>query len=107
MNEGKKKAICEIINASVINFVAGLETRYEDEVDDPNGVINSKKNNCFIAELGEEFMFYSAFVRSFDSSFGKVLENMGNSIAKFSYVVNGLYPEQEHIQDMQIEKRYA
>lgn len=61
MNEKKKKAICEIINASVINFVAGLETRYEDEVDDPNGVINSKKNNCFIAELGEEFMFYSAF----------------------------------------------
>lgn len=106
MNEGKKKAICEIINASVINFVAGLETRYEDEVDDPNGVINSKKNNCFIAELGEEFMFYSAFVRSFDSSFGKVLENMGNSIAKFSYVVNGsidsfLLPEQQqHIANL-------
>lgn len=53
-----------------------------NEVNNPEGVINSKKYNCFINELGEEFMFYSAFVRSFDSSFGKVLENMGNSIAK-------------------------
>ena len=35
--------------------------------------------------LGDEFIFYSAFVRSFDSSFGKVLENLGISIAKFSY----------------------
>ncbi len=48
-----------------------------------------KKNNCFVAELGEEFMFYSAFVRSFDSSFGNVLEKMGNKIAELSYKVNG------------------
>ena len=89
MEQGKKIAICEIIDASIRNFVIGLESRYETEVIDPNGVINSKKNNCFIAELGEEFMFYSAFVRSFDSSCGKVLENMGKSIAKLSYVVKG------------------
>jgi len=106
MELNKKKAICEIIDASIINFVTGLESRYESEAVDPNGVINSKKNNCFIAELGEEFMFYSAFVRSFDSSFGKVLENMGNSIAKLSYVVNGsinsfLLPEQkQHIANL-------
>ena len=106
MEEAKKKAICEIIDASIINFVTGLEVRYEAEATDPNGVINSKKNNCFIAELGEEFMFYSAFVRSFDSSFGKVLENMGNSIAKLSYTVNGsidsfLLPEQkQHIANL-------
>lgn len=34
-------------------------------------------------------MFYSAFVRSFDSSFGNILENIGNAIAKLSYEVNG------------------
>lgn len=34
-------------------------------------------------------MFYSAFVRSFDSSFGNVLEKMGNNIAKLSYDVRG------------------
>lgn len=106
MDEAKKKAICEIVNASILNFVTGLESRYQEEVADPNGVINSKKNNCFIAELGEEFMFYSAFVRSFDSSFGKVLENMGNSIANLSYTVRGtidsfLLPEQtQHIANL-------
>lgn len=99
MNNEKKKAICEIVDASIKSFVNGLETRYESEIDNPNGVINSKKYNCFIAELGQEFMFYSAFVRSFDSSFGKVLENMGNSIAKLSYTVKGsiesyILPEQ-------------
>ena len=103
MDLNKKKAICEIVDASIKNFVVGLESRYEAEVSDVNGVINAKKNNCFIAELGEEFMFYSAFVRSFDSSFGKVLENMGNAIAHLSYTVNGsiesfLLPEQrQHI----------
>lgn len=34
-------------------------------------------------------MFYSAFVRSFDSSFGNALEAMGNSIARLSYEVKG------------------
>ncbi len=106
MDINKKKAICEIVDASIKNFVLGLETRYSAEVEDEDGVINSKKNNCFIAELGEEFMFYSAFVRSFDSSFGKVLENMGNAIAKLSYTVNGsitsfLLPAQEqHIANL-------
>ncbi len=71
------------------SFAEGLISRYTHEVDDVNGVINMKKNNCFIAELGTEFMFYSAFVRSFDSSFGNVLEKMGNSIAKLSYEVRG------------------
>ncbi len=103
MEAQKRKAICEIVDASIKSFVAGLESRYSSEVLDTNGVINSKKNNCFTAELGEEFIFYSAFVRSFDSSFGKVLENMGNAIAKLNYTVNGsitsfLLPEQkQHI----------
>ncbi len=96
----KEKAICQVVDMSIKNFAEGLESKYDAEVDNPDGVINSKKKNIFIAELGKEFMFYSAFVRSFDSSFGKVLENMGNSIAKLSYEVRGridsyLLPQQE------------
>ena len=83
----KKKAIEIIVDTAITNFSEGLLSRYSKEVSDENGVINMKKNNCFIAELGEEFMFYSAFVRSFDSSFGNVLENIGNSIATLSYEV--------------------
>ena len=89
MSEQKKKAICLIVDSAVTSFAEGLISRYSDEIDDINGVINMKKNNCFIAELGEEFMFYSAFVRSFDSSFGNVLEKLGNNIARLSYEVKG------------------
>lgn len=89
MQVDKKRTIQAIVNSYINGFAEGLKSRYSDEVDDPCGVINMKKNNCFIAELGEEFMFYSAFVRSFDSSFGNVLEAMGNEIARLSYEVRG------------------
>lgn len=89
MDRQKKRATQAIVNAYISAFAEGLISRYKDEIDDPTGVINMKKNNCFIAELGEEFMFYSAFVRSFDSSFGNLLEKMGNEIAKLSYEVKG------------------
>ncbi len=89
MEKKKKQAIEVVVDTAVQAFAEGLISRYTSEVDDINGVINMKKNNCFIAELGTEFMFYSAFVRSFDSSFSNVLEKMGNSIAKLSYEVRG------------------
>lgn len=89
MEEQKQKAIEIVVDTAVEAFAEGLVSRYSGEVEDPTGVINMKKNNCFIAELGREFMFYSAFVRSFDSSFGNVLEKMGNNIAKLSYEVRG------------------
>lgn len=103
MDNVKIQAIRSIVDSGIKNFVEGFELRYTSEVDDLNGVINAKKNNVFMAELGEEFMFYSAFVRSFDSSFGKVLENLGNAIAKITYEVRGnlksyLLPQQtQHI----------
>ncbi len=89
MDSNKKKAIEILVDSSFECFATGLTSRYTRELDDENGVINMKKHNCFIAELGEEFMFYSAFVRSFDSSFGNVLESLGNSIAQLSYTVRG------------------
>lgn len=87
LDERKKQAIQKIVDEEIRKFTDSFEARYTKEVDNPDGVINSKINNCFVAELGKEFMFYSAFVRSFDSSFGKVLEAMGNKIAELSYDV--------------------
>lgn len=89
MDETKKGEIQHIVDKEIKKFVDHYENRFINEVDNPDGVINSKKNNCFVAELGKEFMFYSAFVRSFDSSFGKVLEKIGNEVAKLSYDVRG------------------
>lgn len=99
MDGEKKRAIEVVVDTAITSFATGLTSRYRNEVHDETGVINMKKNNCFIAELGEEFMFYSAFVRSFDSSFGNVLEKMGNNIARLSYEVRGnidsfILPEQ-------------
>lgn len=99
MDYNKKKSIELIVEANIFGFSQGLLSRYSSEANDPEGVINSKKNNCFIAELGEEFMFYSAFVRSFDSTFGNILEKMGNGLAELSYEVRHdldsfLLPEQ-------------
>ena len=85
MDEIREKAIRTIIDTSIRAFADGFELRHQSEKEDPNGTINMKKNNCFIAALGPEFIFYSAFVRSFDSSFGNLLENIGNAIAQFSY----------------------
>lgn len=89
MDSTKEKAIRLLVEANISSFAEGLTSRYSKEIDDPEGVVNMKKNNCFIAQLGDEFMFYSAFVRSFDSSFGNILEKMGNQIAKLSYEVRG------------------
>lgn len=106
MTKEMEIAVQAIVDSSISSFAMGIKSRYIDEIDNPRGVINQKKNNCFIAELGEEFMFYSAFVRSFDSSFGNVLENMGNNIAKLFYTVNDkidsfLLPEQtQHISNL-------
>lgn len=102
MDKETKKAIQIIVDSSISSFAEGIKSRFTEEVDDPKGVINQKKNNCFISVLGEEFMFYSAFVRSFDSSFGNVLEKLGNNIAKLFYEVNDsidsfILPEQEQL----------
>lgn len=104
MDEGKRTAIQCIVDREIKRFADGYEARFAGEVDAPDGVINSKRNNCFVAELGEEFMFYSAFVRSFDSSFGKVLERIGNEVAGLSYDVRGridsfLLPQQSQHMD--------
>lgn len=99
----KIRGIKEIIDSNIRSFAEGFELRHTSDLENPKGVINSKKNNFFMKELGEEFMFYSAFVRSFDSTFGRVIENIGNSIAKLTYEVTNsinsyLLPQQsQHI----------
>ena len=89
MDEAKKKAVQNIVDSEIKRFAEAYEKRFTDEADDPDGVINSKKNNCFVSELGKEFMFYSAFVRSFDSSFGKVFERNSGQIARRHFKCGG------------------
>ena len=109
MEHAKKQEIETIVDGEIRRFVKRYEARFLKELRDPEGIINRKKNNFFAVELGDEFLFYSAFARSFDSSFGKVLEKIGNEIAKLSYDVRGniesfLLPQQSQHMDFIISE---
>ena len=83
----KERAIRGIVEASVRVFAQTFADRHIAAVEDPDGVINMKIHNLFIAELGEEVVYYSALSRSLDSSLGNMLETMAMAIAKLSYTV--------------------
>ncbi len=95
----KKEAIKSIVRTAVESYATGFQARHEGEVGNPNGVINMKIHNVFIAALGSDIQYYSALVRSLDSSLGNMLEGMAINIAKLFYEVSksvegNLYPEQ-------------
>ncbi len=95
-------SIRQIVKSSVKAYADGFESRHINEVDNPDGTINMKIHNIFIATLGEEIQYYTALVRSLDSSLGNMLEGMAMSIAELFYEVHRnvegpLYPEQTRV----------
>lgn len=86
-NISTSKAIRKMVQSSIQSFAEGFRARHEGEVDNPNGVINMKINNIFIAALGPEIQYYSALVRSLDSSLGNMLEKLGINIAELFFEV--------------------
>lgn len=47
-----ENSIRQIVRSSVEAYAGGFEARHIGEVDDPNGTINMKIHNVFIAALG-------------------------------------------------------
>jgi hypothetical protein len=84
----KEDAIRNIVASSVAGFAATFSTRHIKELHMPDGVINSKIHNVFLAELSPEVQYYSSLGRSFDSSLGNQLEAMAINIARLSYDVS-------------------
>ncbi len=80
-------SIRQIVRSSVEAFAQGFESRHLGEINNPNGTINMKIHNVFIAVLGEELQYYTALVRSFDSSLGNMLEKMAINIARLFFDV--------------------
>jgi hypothetical protein len=83
----KESAIKTIVHSSVESFSEGFKSRHEGELDNPEGTINMKIHNVFIAALGPELQYYTALVRSLDSSLGNMLEKMAINIATLFYDV--------------------
>jgi len=95
----KEDAIKALVKNSVETFSNAFKDRHEMEVDNPNGTINMKIHNVFISVLGKEIQYYTALVRSFDSSLGNMLEKLAMNIAELSFDVKRnvegmLYPQQ-------------
>ena len=72
----KERAIKSIVGASVSSFAVAFKGRHIAEHDDPEGTINMKIHNVFIAVLGSDIQYYTALARSLDSSLGNMLEAM-------------------------------
>ncbi len=94
-----KETIKALVHTGVETYAIGFKARHNGEVDNPEGVINMKIHNVFIEALGKEIQYYTALVRSLDSSLGNMLESLAINIAKLNYdvkqeVAGALAPEQ-------------
>lgn len=94
-----EKAIRALVKSNIETFAQTFSERHIADIDNPNGTINMKIHNVFIAILGEEIQYYTALVRSLDSSLGNMLEGLAINIAGLFYkvetkVTGPLYPEQ-------------
>lgn len=76
-----ERAIRSVVATAVKAYANAFSDRYLLELNDPDGTINMKINNIFIAELGPEIQYFSALSRSLDSSLGNMLETMAIQIA--------------------------
>ncbi len=101
--------IKQLVADSVVVFANDFKLRHISEKNNPDGKINMKIHNAFIAGLGQETQYYSSLVRSLDSSMGNMLEKLAISIAKLNYdvyqsVEGPLSPEQTSIIAELLEK---
>ena len=83
----KKQTVQALVHTAVESYAAGFENRHISEVNNPSGTINMKIHNVFIAALGPEVQYYTALVRSLDSSLGNMLEKLAINIARLSFEV--------------------
>jgi hypothetical protein len=84
----KTDEVSRIVSRVVDDWAYDFRTRHIAEHKDPEGAINMKIHNVFIKALGPELQYYTALVRSLDSSLGNMLEKMAIEIAKLNYEVS-------------------
>jgi hypothetical protein len=80
-------AIRALVMSNIETYAQTFSDRHIRQFDDPDGVLNMKIHNVFISALGEEILYYTALVRSLDSSLGNMLETLAINIAKLFYDV--------------------
>lgn len=88
MKANQEQEVRSIVRNQVKGYAAAFEDRHMLELDNEDGVINSKVHNIFVAALGDEIRFFSALVRSLDSSLGSLVEGIALAIAEEHFVVS-------------------
>lgn len=83
-----EKTIRALVKSNVETYATTFSGRHIRELDNPNGTINMKIHNVFIEALGRETQYYTALVRSLDSSLGNMLERLAINIAELFYEVH-------------------
>jgi hypothetical protein len=84
----KEQEVKQIVSRVVDEWALDFRSRHIAEHQDSEGTINMKIHNVFIKALGPELQYYTALVRSLDSSLGNMLEQMAIEIAKLNYEVS-------------------
>jgi len=87
MDKAYEDEIRTTVRHAVTFYATAFQDRHIAEVDNAEGTINSKVHNIFIAALGDEVRFYSALVRSLDSSLGNFIEKMAIVLAEKNFIV--------------------
>lgn len=83
--------IDKIIEREIKDFASTFLQDYVSDGGKKGSNIINKRNNIFIAALGNDITVYSALMRSLDSSLGNRLEKIAKEIAKENYIVkNGV-----------------
>lgn len=81
----------KIIEEEIKDFADNFLKDYISKKAKKSKNIINKKNNIFIAALGDDITVYSALMRSLDSSLGNRLEKIAKRIAEKNYIVkNGV-----------------
>ena len=86
-NAAHERNIRSLVATGVATFADGFQARHLGEVDNPDGTINMKVHNVFIAALGPDIQYYTSLERSLDSSLGNMLETLAIGVAKLSFDV--------------------
>lgn len=83
----KRDIIEHLVQKNVQAYARDFLARHTAEYKDPKGTLNMKTHNVFIVALGPEIQYYTALVRSLDSSLGNMLEKLAVVIAELSFEV--------------------
>jgi len=66
--EDANRAIRALVKTAVEAYAAGFQSRHQAEVEDPEGTLNMKIHNVFIAALGPEIQYYTGWSNSMRAS---------------------------------------